>query len=193
LENENPKQLNKMKNSVSTHLKSTSTEICYLGLGSNLNNPINQINEAINFLANSTIINLLTISPLYKSAPMGPQNQDDYINAVVKLETSLKPIALLDYLQSIENSYGRIRNKEQWSPRTLDLDLLLYGEQQIESKRLTVPHYGMKERAFVLFPLYDIAKDLIFPDNLPIKKFVEIIKKTKPRIFKLAKEMKVHE
>ena len=171
-----------------TDSSSIHLEICYIGLGSNLNQPINQILSAIKLLENSKLISLVKASPLYKSAPMGPQDQDDYINAVVKIETTLSPIDLLDYLQSIERDYGRVRNKEQWSARTLDLDLLLYADKQINQQRLTVPHYGIAERAFVLYPLFDVAKDLVFPNRTHIKKLVKDIEITKPRIKKLSKE-----
>ena len=159
---------------------------CFIGLGANLGNPIQQINAALAELKFSEKVDLLDSSPLYRSEPMGPQDQDDYINAVAKIETNLSPIGLLDYLQHIESDYGRVRKKEQWSARTLDLDLLLYGNQQIKSDRLTVPHYGIDDRAFVLYPLYDIEKNLIFPNNTSIKSLVQQIKRSKPRIEKLA-------
>ncbi|MGX9080354.1 2-amino-4-hydroxy-6-hydroxymethyldihydropteridine diphosphokinase, partial [Klebsiella pneumoniae] len=96
-------------------------------------------------------------SQLYGSRPMGPADQPDYVNAVVRLTTRLAPLALLDQLQSIELEQGRVRKEERWGPRSLDLDLLLYGAECIQSERLTVPHYGMKEREFVLLPLAEIA------------------------------------
>lgn len=93
---------------------------------------------------------------------MGPQDQPDYVNAVASFDTDLTAIELLDYLQSLENEQGRVRNR-RWGERTLDLDILLYGDTQIQTKRLTVPHYDMKNREFVIVPLYDIAPDLILP------------------------------
>jgi len=137
--------------------------VCYIGLGSNLDYPIEQINRAISTLATTAQIKLIKSSSLYKSPPMGPQDQNDYINAVVEIETNLPPLSLLDTLQAIELLQGRVRKNERWSARTLDLDLLLYGNQIIDNDRLTVPHYGISERAFVLYPLSEVAPDLKFP------------------------------
>ena len=136
------------------------SDVCYIGLGSNLDSPIKQINQAISTLANTAQIKLIKSSSLYKSPPMGPQDQNDYINAVVEIETNLPALHLLDKLQTIELLHGRKRGNERWSARTLDLDLLLYGNQIIDNDRLTVPHYGMAERAFVLYPLAEIAPNL---------------------------------
>ena len=96
---------------------------------------------------------------------MGPQDQDDYINAVVAIETQLPALALLDALQLIENEAGRVRKDNRWGARILDCDILLYGNETIENERLTVPHYGMKLREFVLLPLQEIAPDLYLPDG----------------------------
>lgn len=95
---------------------------------------------------------------------MGPQDQPDYVNAVAAVNTALPPQALLRALQDIENSSGRIRERH-WGPRTLDIDVLLYGDQQINSKTLTVPHPGLSQREFVLVPLAEIAPTLILPDG----------------------------
>jgi len=96
---------------------------------------------------------------------MGPQDQDDYINAVLALETTLAPLDLLDALQAIENAAGRVRKDNRWGARILDLDILLYGDLVINNDRLTVPHYGMKVREFVLLPLAEIAPNLCLPCN----------------------------
>ena len=119
--------------------------------------------EEIKKLAHSHIIN---VSSLYLSKPMGPQDQDDYVNAVLALETILSPFALLDALQSIENKAGRVRKKDRWGARILDLDIILYGNELINNERLIVPHYGMKKREFVLVPLSEIAADLIVPSPI---------------------------
>ena len=95
---------------------------------------------------------------------MGPQDQPDYVNAVMAVATDLSPIELLRALQVIENSHGRVRG-ERWGSRTLDLDILLYGDQIIALPDLTVPHIGLTERAFVLYPLYEIAPQLIIPNK----------------------------
>ncbi len=149
------------------------TTSAYIGLGANLNNPKQQIEVAFKALANLPNTQLLLRSSLYQSAPMGPQDQDDYINAVAKIETSLTPIDLLDQLQSIEKTQGRVRKAERWGPRTLDLDLLLFGDQAIQCERLTIPHYGLRQRAFVLLPLQEIAPELKLPDGTSINSIVE--------------------
>ncbi|MCO7227355.1 2-amino-4-hydroxy-6-hydroxymethyldihydropteridine diphosphokinase [Pleionea sp. CnH1-48] len=148
------------------------TAIAYIGLGSNLSDPIAQVNNALQALETLHDSKLLNASALYRSAPMGPQDQNDYINAVAELSTSLAPIDLLDALQAIENEQGRVRIGERWGPRTLDLDILLYNNKIIEHPRLTVPHYGMKERSFVLIPLAEIAPELVLPDNTPLSDLV---------------------
>ena len=99
---------------------------------------------------------------------MGPQDQDDYINAVISIETSLSALALLDALQAIENTAGRVRKDNRWGARILDCDILLYGNESIDNARLTVPHYGMKLREFVLLPLAEIASNLYLPDGTSV-------------------------
>lgn len=140
-------------------------EITYIGIGSNLNNPKRQVIEAIAELSQLPNSRLLTQSSLYLSPPMGSQDQDHYINAMVKLSSQLSAIELLDQLQSIENSHGRVRKTDRWGARTLDLDLILYGNHVIDEPRLHVPHYGMKQRSFVLVPLAEIEPKLILPDG----------------------------
>lgn len=135
----------------------------YLGLGSNLLQPEKQIEAACASLAALPDIHFIKCSSLYQSHPMGPQDQPDFVNAVVHIETTLVPDMLLQRTQSIENQQGRVRKADRWGPRTLDVDILLYGEQQIDKEHLTVPHSGMKQREFVLYPLFEIAPDLILP------------------------------
>ncbi|OUR80945.1 2-amino-4-hydroxy-6-hydroxymethyldihydropteridine diphosphokinase [Colwellia psychrerythraea] len=137
----------------------------YIGLGSNLSDPRVQVINAAKELGNISASNVIALSALYLSKPMGPQDQDDYINAVVALETSLSALELLDALQGIENSAGRVRKDNRWGARILDCDILLYGNESIENERLTVPHYGMKVREFVLLPLAEIAPSLHLPDG----------------------------
>jgi 2-amino-4-hydroxy-6-hydroxymethyldihydropteridine diphosphokinase len=105
---------------------------------------------------------LLASSSLYRTPPMGPPGQADYINAVACLETALSPHALLDALQALERAHERVRTV-RWGPRTLDLDLLLYDQLEIADERLTVPHPGLTLRAFVLLPLLQIAPTLQLP------------------------------
>lgn len=138
---------------------------CYLGLGANLEQPIAQLQLAVEALYNLPLCSLIAVSDFYGSKPMGPQDQPDYVNAVVALDTKLEAEQLLDALQQIEQLQGRKRKAERWGPRTLDLDILLYGDHIINTARLTVPHYGMRSREFVLYPLHDIAPQLVLPDG----------------------------
>jgi len=147
--------------------------ISYIAIGSNQADPIQQAKQAISALNNLVETSLISCSSLYCSAPMGPQDQPDYINAVAKIDTHLSPLALLDALQEIEQSQGRERKEERWGPRTLDLDILLYADQVIDDQRLTIPHYGMQDREFVLYPLFEIAPKLILPNGTSL---IEMLK-----------------
>lgn len=135
----------------------------WVGLGSNLDGPAARVRWALEALGSLPRTQRVASSRLYGSAPMGPPGQPDYVNAVAWLTTALGPHALLDELQRIENEAGRVRTGERWGPRTLDLDLLLYGNRVIRDARLSVPHPGLAERAFVLVPLAEIAPDLDVP------------------------------
>ena len=134
----------------------------YIGLGSNLADPRAQVLTGINELAALPGTELEARSSLYESAPMGPQDQPDYVNAVVRLRTALLPEALLDWLQAIEQRHGRQRTRH-WGARTLDLDILLYGEWRIGGPRLQVPHPGIAARNFVLYPLAELDAELEIP------------------------------
>ncbi len=134
----------------------------YIGLGSNLQGPRRQLEQALDELAALPHSRLLKASGFYLSPPLGPADQPDYLNAVALLETDLAPLALLDRLQALEHAQGRVRTR-RWGPRTLDLDLLLYGRRRIDHPRLTVPHPGIDERDFVLKPLAEIAPRLEVP------------------------------
>lgn len=137
---------------------------CFIGLGSNLAEPRLQVRSAIQALSQIPDSRLLATSALYCSQPMGPAEQPDYINAVARLKTQLSAHALLDALQAIEQDHGRVRLGQRWGPRTLDLDLLLYADQQIHDDRLDVPHPGMGERNFVLYPLAELVpEDMLIP------------------------------
>ncbi|GAK83550.1 2-amino-4-hydroxy-6-hydroxymethyldihydropteridine pyrophosphokinase [Vibrio ponticus] len=137
----------------------------YIAVGSNLADPVAQANAAIDALKLLPSSEFIQASQLYSSTPMGPQDQPDYINAVVAIKTQLTPLELLDCTQAIELEQGRVRKDERWGPRTLDLDIILYGNEVIDSERLIVPHYGMREREFVLYPLAEIAPNLTLPDG----------------------------
>ena len=134
----------------------------YIGLGSNMDMPELHIKSAIQSLGEIKSSKLRKVSSLYKSKPVGPQDQDDYINAVAELETELEAIELLGYLQAIEDEHGRART-QHWGPRTLDLDILMYGDDKIQNKRLTVPHKEMLNRSFVLIPLAEINPECNIP------------------------------
>lgn len=112
--------------------------------------------------------------------PLGPQDQPDYLNAAVALETALPPETLLDHTQRIELQQGRVRKAERWGPRTLDLDIMLFGDAVINSERLTVPHYDMKNRGFMLWPLFEIAPDLHFPDGPALRDVLDNLGAAKP-------------
>jgi 2-amino-4-hydroxy-6-hydroxymethyldihydropteridine diphosphokinase len=135
----------------------------YIGLGSNLENPAKQIKSARTAITQIPGVRELAFSSLYHSPPMGPQDQPDYVNAVMSVATDLPPIDLLRQLQRIENDHGRVRKAERWGARTLDLDMLIYGDLLIALPDLTVPHPGLAERAFVLYPLSEIAPQLEVP------------------------------
>lgn len=135
----------------------------YIGLGSNLDAPRRQLESAIEALRQLPETDWLGVSPLYRSQPVGPQDQPDYVNAVAAIDTRLPPLQVLDALQAIEQQHGRRRDGERWGPRTLDLDVLLYGDEIIRQPRLTIPHPEMPRRGFVLKPLYDLAPALTIP------------------------------
>ncbi|WP_180183442.1 2-amino-4-hydroxy-6-hydroxymethyldihydropteridine diphosphokinase [Acinetobacter sp. YH01020] len=138
--------------------------LTYIGLGSNLGDSLQILSEAVHKLAT---LGKVKVSKLYQSPPMGPQDQPNYLNAAVALETDLAPLALLDELQRFEQESGRVRLRH-WGERTLDLDLLIYGEQHIQNERLTVPHVGVLERDFVLKPLLDLDENLLIKGQ-PLK------------------------
>ncbi|ALG67817.1 2-amino-4-hydroxy-6-hydroxymethyldihydropteridine diphosphokinase [Beggiatoa leptomitoformis] len=142
--------------------------IAYIGLGSNLAEPVKQIHQAFQSLATLPQTQLRKQSGLYQSKPLANMLQPDYINAVAVLETQLPPYILLEHLQAIENQQGRVRG-ERWGARTLDLDILLYDALQSTDPRLCLPHIGLTQRAFVLYPLYECEPALILPDGTPLE------------------------
>ena len=144
----------------------------YIGLGSNLDNPQGHVRQALEELKKLPQSQLLSASKLYLSKPVGPQDQDDFINAVVILATTLEPLALLDELQAIERQHQRVRERH-WGPRTLDLDLLLFGNQSIQHPRLTVPHAELSQRDFVIGPLLELCPDLALPNGTMIQELLQ--------------------
>lgn len=144
----------------------------YVGLGSNLAEPAEQVATARRAISVLQGVDEIAFSSLYRSPPMGPSGQPDYVNAVMGLQTRLPAATLLSRLQSIESAQGRVRTGERWGPRTLDLDLLLFGQQRIATPELTVPHAGIGERAFVLYPLAEIAPNLVVPGQGTLRELV---------------------
>ncbi len=140
-------------------------ERVYIGLGSNLAEPLTQLRSALAALASLPQSRLFATSSFYASDPLGPADQPRYVNAVAALDTELAPLALLDALQAIEANQGRVRKAERWGPRTLDLDILLFGERLLDEPRLCVPHYHLQARPFVLYPLAELAPELRLPDG----------------------------
>lgn len=148
-------------------LMSQQAEVAYIGLGSNLDDPMQQVQTAFDELAILPAIRMVAKSGLYRSPPVGPADQPDYINAVACIQTTLSAEPLLDALQGLEQAHHR-RRIRHWGPRTLDLDLLLLGDQVIQSERLVVPHPQLTKRRFVLQPLMEIAPDLVIVGLGPV-------------------------
>ena len=135
----------------------------YVGLGSNLGQPAAQLREAIDRLAGLPDTRLIATSRLWASPPLGPPGQPDYVNAVAGLLTRREPRDLLGELQAIEQAMGRSRPPVRWGPRLIDLDLLAFGNETLDEPGLTVPHPGLHQRDFVLYPLAEIAPQLWIP------------------------------
>jgi 2-amino-4-hydroxy-6-hydroxymethyldihydropteridine diphosphokinase len=135
----------------------------YVALGSNLDDPRAQVERAMVALDAIPGTRCVLCSSLYRSRPLGPVAQPDFVNAVAGLLTTLGPAALLDRLKDLETRLGRERPAMRWGPRRIDLDLLVHGGSRISRPGLEVPHPGVAERAFVLAPLADIAPDLVVP------------------------------
>jgi 2-amino-4-hydroxy-6-hydroxymethyldihydropteridine diphosphokinase len=135
----------------------------YIGLGSNLDDPVAQLETALQELGSLPASRLLARSRLYRSVPLGPQPQPEYVNAAAAVLTQLTPRALLQALKQIEARMGRAQPIVRWGPRRIDLDLLVHGDARIDEDDLTVPHRGVPTRNFVLYPLRDIAPTLLVP------------------------------
>jgi 2-amino-4-hydroxy-6-hydroxymethyldihydropteridine diphosphokinase len=135
----------------------------YVALGSNLSNPLGQVEKALRALAGVDGTRLVLTSSPWKSRPMGPQDQPDFVNAVAGLVTTCAPQTLLDALGAIERRLGKVEPAVRWGPRVIDLDLLVFGREQRDDPRLSLPHPGLHRRNFVLYPLAEIAADLWVP------------------------------
>lgn len=144
----------------------------FLGLGSNLGKSSTNIFEAVKHLNAEPSIQNTKLSPLYFTPPMGPQDQPDFINAVLQAETLLTPSQLLEKIKFIEKKMGREATL-RWGPRIIDIDILLYGEQIIHTSELSIPHIGISERIFVLYPLADLDKQLKIPGLGPLTELID--------------------
>ena len=145
-----------------------TNNIVYIGLGSNIEQPYLQIKNAIIALAGSPDTRVIEDSGYYKSRPMGPKDQPDYVNAVVKIETALGVADLLTRCQQIEEQQGRVRSR-RWGERCIDLDVLLFADQQIKTDKLTVPHPGISQRDFVYLPLLKLDPAIVIPGKSALK------------------------
>jgi len=147
----------------------------YVGLGSNQGDSVENIRQALRKLNANPGVRVREVAGLYKTAPVGYLEQEWFVNTVARIETSLSPYGLLKLLLAIEDELGRIRTI-RWGPRTLDLDLLIYAGEEIESTELTVPHPRMQERAFVMVPLAELAPDLLI-NGQRAEQIAKILKK----------------
>lgn len=147
----------------------------YIALGTNIEPRFNHLQEALQRLQEHKKISILKQSSIYETAPVGYTNQADFLNMVIQAETDCTPIELLDYCQQIEKELGRKRTI-RFGPRTIDLDILLYNQENIKMERLTIPHPRMHERAFVLVPLNEIAPNTVLPLTMENKRVVDAIK-----------------
>lgn len=154
--------------------------LAYIALGSNLASPLEQVNAAVQAIGEIPDSHVVAVSSFYRTPPLGPQDQPDYLNAAVALETALAPEVLLSHTQRIELQQGRVRKAERWGPRTLDLDIMLFGQEIIHTDTLTVPHYDMHNRGFMLWPLYEITPSLHFPDGITLQQRLDALAAEKP-------------
>ena len=158
----------------------TRSAEAFIGLGANLLKPQQQLESALKQLKQIPEISVQSCSSFYRSAPIGPQDQNDFINAVASVHTSLSPLQLLRCCQSIENTHGRIRNGYRWGPRILDLDLLLYRSLsntadspwlQLRTPELSLPHPEILNRAFVVLPLLEIKPHVEIELGIPLESY----------------------
>lgn len=145
----------------------------FIGLGSNLADPLKQLMSAVSAIRRLPEIEFRQVSGVYLTHPMGREDQADYYNAVAEVATELTASELLDALQAIEHRQGRTRDGKRWSERSLDLDILLYGNETIKTDRLVIPHPGMHERAFVLFPLHELDDSIEIPGRGNINQYMQ--------------------
>lgn len=147
--------------------------IAYLSLGSNVGDRLGHLAAAVRRL-DSPRVRVRQVSSVYQTAPQGKTDQADFLNIAAEVETDLEPAALLLHLQEVERALGRVRH-ERWGPRTIDIDLALYGDTTVQTPDLEVPHPRMKDRAFVLVPLLEVAPDLALPGAVPLRRCLEAL------------------
>jgi 2-amino-4-hydroxy-6-hydroxymethyldihydropteridine diphosphokinase len=145
----------------------------WLSLGANLQRPVKQLKEALRRLDAEDLIEVLRVSSFYRTPPWGDEQQDEFINAVVQIETSLEPVALLNVTKSIETMMGRQRSGRRWGPRLIDIDILLYGDKQVLLDELELPHPRIHERAFVLVPMAELDASVVVPGQGAIENLLE--------------------
>jgi 2-amino-4-hydroxy-6-hydroxymethyldihydropteridine diphosphokinase len=145
-----------------------------LALGSNLDDPVSQIEKAATVIGEQTGVTLLARASLYSSSPRGPQDQDDYVNSAILIETKLSPVELLSAMQKIEQDFGRIKTRV-WGERVIDIDIAFYGQQEVQLTRpdLQIPHREALIRDFVLVPCLELAPDWLLPDGTALRKHLE--------------------
>jgi len=156
----------------------SARHIAYVGLGSNLEVPAEQVRRALDALESLPDTRVTGRSSLYGSKPLGPIAQPDFVNAVARLETALRPEVLLAALQALEQALGREPTPVRWGPRRIDLDLLLFDAEQLQTPLLRLPHPGIVERNFVLYPLLELAPELIIPGHGPIAELATRLTRT---------------
>ena len=144
----------------------------FVGLDSNLGDREAMIARAVELLSDATGVEVIAVSQLRETEPWGPVEQPPYLNGAVELETELPPRALLDVLLAVEGALGRDRTGERWGPRTIDLDLLLYDEVEVDQPGLTIPHPRLHERRFVLEPLAELAPDALVPGRGTVRELL---------------------
>lgn len=148
----------------------------YLALGSNLDEPLEQLKKAVKHIAEINHVSVKAVSSVYLTAPMGPQGQPDFYNAVMNIETSLEPHQLHKQLFEIEVNQGRVHKSGPWGQaRTIDIDILLYGDKVISDEGLTIPHVGLMERDFFIEPLVELSPNICHPDGRCVKSESKVV------------------
>lgn len=153
-----------------------NTHIAYIALGSNVGDKLSNLRKTIKILSENPSVEITDASSVYETLPYGNHNQENFYNAVIKIKTSLSPVELFSFIKNTEIKIGRI-TREQWGPREIDLDIILYDDLILSDDALTLPHKGMHLRDFVLLPLLEMDSDLIHPvKKVSLKEILNQIK-----------------